>query len=67
MDQMADSKKIPDRNMTHQEIADALGMTRGTISQIEERAMKKVKKIIKAKKLKSQDFFDDRDDDDGRC
>ena len=64
---MADSKKLPDRNMTHQEIADALGMTRGTISQIEERAMKKVKKIIKAKKLKSQDFFDDRDDDDGRC
>ena len=53
--------------MTHQEIADALGMTRGSISQIEERAMKKVKKIIKAKKLKSQDFFDDRDDDDGRC
>jgi DNA-directed RNA polymerase sigma subunit (sigma70/sigma32) len=67
MDQMADSKKIPDRNMTHQEIADALGMTRGTISQIEERAMKKVKKIIKEKKLKSQDFFDDKDDDDGRC
>jgi DNA-directed RNA polymerase sigma subunit (sigma70/sigma32) len=64
---MADSKKIPDRNMTHQEIADALGMTRGTISQIEERAMKKVKKIIKEKKLKSQDFFDDKDDDDGRC
>jgi DNA-directed RNA polymerase sigma subunit (sigma70/sigma32) len=64
---MADSKKIPDRNMTHQEIADALGMTRGSISQIEERAMKKVKKIIKEKKLKSQDFFDDRDDDDGRC
>jgi transcriptional regulator len=64
---MADSKKLPDRNMTHQEIADALGMTRGSISQIEERAMKKVKKIIKAKKLKSQDFFDDRDDDDGRC
>jgi DNA-directed RNA polymerase sigma subunit (sigma70/sigma32) len=64
---MADSKKIPDRNMTHQEIADALGMTRGSISQIEERAMKKVKKIIKEKKLKSQDFFDDIDDDDGRC
>jgi DNA-directed RNA polymerase sigma subunit (sigma70/sigma32) len=64
---MADNKKLPDRNMTHQEIADALGMTRGSISQIEERAMKKVKKIIKEKKLKSQDFFDDRDDDDGRC
>ena len=64
---MADSKKIPDRNMTHQEIADALGMTRGSISQIEERAMKKVKKIIKEKKLKSQDFFDDIDDYDGRC
>jgi DNA-directed RNA polymerase sigma subunit (sigma70/sigma32) len=63
---MADSKKIPDRNMTHQEIADALGMTRGSISQIEERAMKKVKKIIKERKLKSHHFFDDKDDD-GRC
>ena len=63
---MADSKKIPDRNMTHQEIADALGMTRSHVSQVEERAMNKVKKIIKERKLKSHHFFDDKDDD-GRC
>ncbi len=52
--------------MTQQEIADALGTTRARVSQIEERAMRKVKKIIKEKNLKSYDFFDDKDDD-GRC
>ena len=52
--------------MTQQEIADALGMTRSHVSQVEERAMKKVKKIIKERKLKSHHYFDDKDDD-GRC
>jgi transcriptional regulator len=59
-------KKQTERNMTQQEIADALGTTRARVSQIEERAMRKVKKIIKEKNLKSYDFFDDKDDD-GRC
>jgi transcriptional regulator len=66
MDQMAGSKKSSERNMTQQEIADALGTTRARVSQIEERAMKKVKKIIKERKLKKYHFFDDKDDD-GRC
>ncbi len=52
--------------MTQQEIADALGMTRSHVSQVEERAMNKVKKIIKERKFKSYHFFDDKDDD-GRC
>ena len=52
--------------MTQQEVADALGMTRAHVSQIEERAIKKAKKIIQEKKFKSYDFFDDKDDD-GRC
>jgi transcriptional regulator len=59
-------KKQIERDMTQQEIADALGTTRARVSQIEERAMRKVKKIIKEKNLKSYDFFDDKDDD-GRC
>jgi transcriptional regulator len=63
---MAGNKKSSERNMTQQEIADALGMSRAHVSQIEERAMKKVKKIIKERKLKSHHFFDDKDDD-GRC
>ena len=63
---MAGSKKSSERNMTQQEIADALGMSRAHVSQIEERAMKKVKKIIKERELKSHHFFDDKDDD-GRC
>lgn len=63
---MADRKKSSERDMSQQEIADVLGTTRARISQIEERAMRKVKKIIKEKNLKSHDFFDDVDDD-GRC
>lgn len=63
---MADRKKSSERDMSQQEVADALGTTRARISQIEERAMRKVKKIIKEKNLKSRDFFDDVDDD-GRC
>jgi transcriptional regulator len=63
---MAGNKKSSERDMTQQEIADALGTTRARVSQIEERAMRKVKKIIKEKNLKSYDFFDDKDDD-GRC
>jgi transcriptional regulator len=63
---MAGNKKAHERNMTQQEIADALGTTRARVSQIEERAMRKVKKIIKEKNLKSHHFFDDKDDD-GRC
>jgi len=59
-------KKQIERDMTQQEIADALGTTRARVSQIEERAMRKVKKIIKEKNFKSYDFFDDKDDD-GRC
>jgi transcriptional regulator len=63
---MASSRKEYERHMTQQEIADALGTTRARVSQIEERAMRKVKKIIREKKLKSHHFFDDKDDD-GRC
>ena len=59
-------KKQTERDMTQQEIADALGTTRAHVSQIEKRAMRKVKKIIKEKNLKNYDFFDDKDDD-GRC
>ena len=63
---MADRKKSSERDMSQQEIADILGTTRAYVSQVEERAMRKVKKIIKEKNLKSKDFFDDVDDD-GRC
>ena len=44
-------------DMTHAEIADLLGLQRGTISEIECRAMKKVLKILQAKNIKPEDFF----------
>jgi DNA-directed RNA polymerase specialized sigma24 family protein len=43
--------------MTHAEIAELLGLQRGTISEIEFRAMKKVLKILQARNIKPEDFF----------
>ena len=44
-------------DMTHAEIAELLGLQRGTISEIEFRAMKKVLKILQARNIKPEDFF----------
>ena len=46
-------------DMTHQEIADALKVERAGISQVEKRAMKKVKAILKEKGLTLEDFIGD--------
>jgi DNA-binding XRE family transcriptional regulator len=46
-----------DYDMTHAEIAECLGLQRGTISEIECRAMKKVFKILQEKNIKPEDFF----------
>jgi DNA-directed RNA polymerase sigma subunit (sigma70/sigma32) len=44
--------------MTHQEIADELKVERGGVSQIEKRAMKKVKAILKEKGLGFEDLVE---------
>lgn len=44
-------------DMTHAEIAELLGLQRGTISEIEFRAMRKVLKILQARNIKPEDFF----------
>ena len=43
-------------DMTHQEIADELKLERAGISQIEKRAMKKVKAILKEKGFTLEDL-----------
>jgi DNA-directed RNA polymerase sigma subunit (sigma70/sigma32) len=42
--------------MTHQEIADALGLARGTVGEVEKRAMSKVRKILLSK-FKKEDLI----------
>ena len=43
--------------LTHQEIADELNVKREGISQVEKRAMKKVKAILKEKGFTFEDFI----------
>jgi DNA-directed RNA polymerase specialized sigma subunit len=45
-------------DMTHQEIADALKVERAGISQVEKRAMKKVKAILKEKGIAFEDLVE---------
>jgi DNA-directed RNA polymerase sigma subunit (sigma70/sigma32) len=47
-------------DMTHQEIADKLKIERGGVSQIEKRAMKKVKAILKEKGLTFKDLVEEK-------
>lgn len=50
-------------DMTHQEIADELNIKREGISQIEKRAMKKVKAILREKGLTFEDLIVERKND----
>ena len=50
-------------DMTHQEIADELKIKREGISQIEKRAMKKVKAILREKGLTFEDLIVERKND----
>jgi len=50
-------------DMTHQEIADELKLKREGISQIEKRAMKKVKAILKEKGLSLEDLIVEKNND----
>jgi DNA-directed RNA polymerase specialized sigma subunit len=45
-------------DMTHQEIADKLKIERAGISQVEKRAMKKVKAILKEKGIAFEDLVE---------
>lgn len=50
-----DKKK--EEGMNQREVANALGVSRTAIQQTERRAMKKIQRLLKEKKIKSEDFF----------
>ena len=52
-----DSKMTNDREMTQQEIADALGISRIAVYQIEMRAFEKLRKALKRKNIKPTDLI----------
>jgi DNA-directed RNA polymerase specialized sigma subunit len=51
------SKMTNDREMTQQEIADALGISRIAVYQIEMRAFEKLRKALKRKNIKPTDLI----------
>lgn len=51
-------KKKYDMEMTAQDVADELGVSRQTIADIERRALKKIRKMLKAK-FDKQDLLPD--------
>lgn len=45
--------------MTQQEVADALGISRGYVSQIEQKALEKIKRRLMNRGIKKEDYFGD--------
>ena len=57
---MADKSKRADTDdtmSTHQEIADQLGISRAAVSDVEKRALRKLKKVLEERGLKPEDLF----------
>jgi DNA-directed RNA polymerase specialized sigma subunit len=43
--------------MNQQQVADVLGVSRAAIQQTEDRAIKKILKLLDEKRIKKEDFF----------
>ena len=57
---MVDKSKRADTDdtmSTHQEIADQLGISRAAVSDVEKRALRKLREILKERGLKPEDLF----------
>ena len=57
---MRDGKKnsVPEPNMTHQEIADQFGISRAAVSDMEKKALRKLRKVLDKHGYTWEDFFD---------
>ena len=57
---MKDGKKnsVPEPNMTHQEIADQFGISRAAVSDMEKKALRKLRKALEKRGYKWEDFFE---------
>ena len=53
-----DKRLVLEPNMTHQEIADILGVSRAAISDMEQKALRKLRKALEKNGYKWEDFFD---------
>ena len=58
---MNDGKKrsVPEPNMTHQEIADQFGISRAAVSDMEKKALRKLRKALEKRGYKWEDFFEE--------
>jgi len=50
--------KPPQADMTQQEVADALGITRAAVADIERRALNKLRNELRKRGITLGDFFD---------
>jgi DNA-directed RNA polymerase sigma subunit (sigma70/sigma32) len=56
---MQDKKnRPPQADMTQQEVADAFGVSRAAIADIEKRALRKLRNELRRRGITMQDFFD---------
>jgi DNA-directed RNA polymerase specialized sigma subunit len=44
--------------MNQREVAEALGVSRSAVQQVERQAIKKILKVLAKRKIKREDFFD---------
>lgn len=44
--------------MNQREVAEALGVSRSAVQQLERQAIKKILKVLAKRKIKREDFFD---------
>lgn len=56
---MREDKKNKDWNMTQEEVAQAFGITRNYVQQIEKRAIEKLRAELKKRGIKKQDLLEE--------
>ena len=57
-----DKRLVLEPNMTHQEIADVFGVSRAAISDMEQKALRKLRKALEKRGYKWEDFFEETGD-----
>jgi transcriptional regulator len=57
MEDKKEKKTARDVYMTHQEIADVLGVSRAAVSEMEKTALRKIKKALAKRGFTMEDFF----------
>jgi DNA-directed RNA polymerase sigma subunit (sigma70/sigma32) len=53
-----DKRLVLEPHMTHQEIADQFGISRAAVSDMEQKALRKLRKALEKNGYKWEDFFD---------